>query len=446
MIADAIARAAQVNPDAEAVACGDRVLTYGQLHEQGIGRARGLERFAGQRVAVVLSGFIEQLLALLALDRAGATAILYLASGPAVAEQASGSDLEPAAVLSDIEGWDTLWNTLPECGGAVPVAAEKSEVILFTSGTSGTPKPVVHTWASLAAAVRPDGHFQGRRWLLSYNQAGFAALQVMVQCLFTGGRLTVPVSREPAFAGRALVEDRVEFATGTPTFWRMLIHGSEAGVLDSAALRQITLGGEVVTQSVLDLLRATFPAARLTHIYASTEMGACFAVTDGKEGFPASYLEDPSLPCQLKIGDGGELLIRSRRAMVRALRQQWTPETWFATGDLVELRGDRCLFTGRKSDCIHVGGAKVYPLEVETVIRAVPGVREVLVKGRKNAITGELVTAIIVLEEGVDPAAARREITTECQRQLARYKAPAIIEFRQRIELTDSHKLSRAVE
>ena len=79
---------------------------------------------------------------------------------------------------------------------------------------------------------------------------------------------------------------------------------------------QITLGGEAVDQDLLDRLHAAFPHARLTHIYASTEMGVCFSVRDGKAGFPADYLSDRSLPCQLRIASDGELEIRSKRAMV----------------------------------------------------------------------------------------------------------------------------------
>lgn len=447
MIARAIGGIAMETPEAVAVSCGGRTLTYAELHVDAMRLAKGLRGLAGQRVAVVVADFIDQLLCLLALDRIGATAILYLASGTAAAENAAVSNLEPAGMLSDLPGWDALLKEAREGAAGMSIPAdEESRVILFTSGTSGTPKPVVHTWESLGGAVKDDGRYRGRRWLLTYNQAGFAALQVVLQCLLTGGRLSVPASREPEVVSQVLVDDQVAYATGTPTFWRMLLHGSSPERLSAASLQQISLGGEVVSQGVLDLLRATFPGARLTHIYASTEMGTCFAVTDGREGFPASYLSDPFLPCQLRIGDGGELMIRSRRAMVARFGEEWDPEAWFGTGDLVEVSGDRCVFVGRRSDCINVGGAKVYPLEVETVIRAVPGVREVLVKGRRNAIVGELVTADVVLEEGFDPAVAKKSIAAECRLRLAHYKAPAIVEFKQRLGLTDSYKLSRRAE
>ena len=216
---------------------------------------------------MVVENFTRQLACLLALDHLGATAFLYLASNRGIAESASTSDLNFAAVLSDFDGGAGGFACAGQAKRPAPprtLNASESKVVLFTSGTSGPPKPIVHTWSSLAGAVQNHGRYSGRRWLLTYNQSGFAALQVILQCLLTGGRLSVPASREPDIVCRALVEERVEFATGTPTFWRMLLYGAPPGELIKSSLRQITLGGEVITQDVLDALGRTFPAARLT--------------------------------------------------------------------------------------------------------------------------------------------------------------------------------------
>ena len=168
-----------------------------------------------------------------------------------------------------------------------------------------------------------------------------------------------------------------------------------------------------------------------------------YTAHDGKEGFPKTYLADATLGCELRIDDSSELMVRSRRSMLGSLDNDWNSESWFATGDLVEVNADRCVFVGRKSDCINVGGAKVYPLEVEAVIRTVPGVREVLVKGRKSSIVGELVIADVVLDEGADPVAARRSILSECRLRLAPYKAPAIVQFKPCIAVNASSKVVR---
>ena len=104
-----------------------------------------------------------------------------------------------------------------------PDSAGEGRLVLFTSGTSGRPKPAVHTWRSLAAAVRQEDRFADRCWMLTYEPSKFAALQVILQALLTGGRLAVPEELTPQAAACCLVEQQVEFASGTPTFWRMLL-------------------------------------------------------------------------------------------------------------------------------------------------------------------------------------------------------------------------------
>ena len=110
-------------------------------------------------------------------------------------------------------------------------------------------------------------------------------------------------------------------------------------LLRKVPLVQITLGGEVVDQPVLDKLRSLYPGARQVHIYATTELGRCFSVSDGLAGFPASYLNAP-LPdgTELKVEDE-ELLIRSPNSMRMydpLSKQAASIADWFATGDVVE--------------------------------------------------------------------------------------------------------------
>jgi acyl-CoA synthetase (AMP-forming)/AMP-acid ligase II len=317
-------------------------------------------------------------------------------------------------------------------------------VILFTSGTSGPPKPAVHRWEGLAAAVSRHPKNLRRRWLLTYDVSRFAGMQVVLQALATAGTLCVPATREPGEVIRCLRDDQVEFASGTPTFWRMLLGGSTRQELAGCALEQITLGGEAVDQAILDRLREAFPSARISHIYASTEMGACFVVNDGQAGFPARYLNDESLPARLKISDEGELLIASRRAMQEYLGETSAArDAWFATGDLVRQEGQRVYFVGRKSESINVGGAKVFPADVERVIRGVPGVREVRVHGIASSLVGQLVGAEVepLPGEAADPL--RAAVIAACRRDLVKYQVPAVVKIVERLMITDAGKIAR---
>jgi acyl-CoA synthetase (AMP-forming)/AMP-acid ligase II len=186
------------------------------------------------------------------------------------------------------------------------------------------------------------------------------------------------------------------------------------------------LGGEPVTADILDRLRELFPAARLTQVYATTETGSCFAVSDGRTGFPSALLDAPAGGARLKIRDG-QLYVRSRWRVDDYVDGSGAPETegdWVATGDLVEVRGDRVHFLGRKGEVVNVGGVKVYPPIVEGPIRKVKGVREVRVYGKPNPVTGQIVAADVELSEGAAPEAVLEEVRQACRAALSRWEQP----------------------
>jgi len=410
--------------------------TYGQLLARAERLARELEALAGRRVMVSLSDVAEFLVSLLALDALGATAVVLPAYTSGEKAERVAVQFGVAATLRDLTEHSVLTSAFDP---ARPNA--QSAVVLFTSGTSGEPTPVMHTWNTLAAAVRSSAALRGRRWLLTYQPSTFAGFQVLAQALFTGGCLVVPSGVGGSQATNSFVAHAIEFASGTPTFWRMALHGAARGAFEGAAIRQITLGGEAAGQSLLDRLAATFPDTRITHVYASTEMGVCFSVHDRREGFPLAFLQDPTLPAQLRIEDG-ELLVRSTRSMTGVLGRELSGG-WFRTGDLVEIHEDRVLFVGRRSDTINVGGLKVHPLEVEEIIRTVEGVQEVRVHSVASSMVGELVTARLQPVEGIDREQLRAAVLSRCREKLPKHKVPARIGFVPRVATNAAGKLSR---
>jgi acyl-CoA synthetase (AMP-forming)/AMP-acid ligase II len=221
---------------------------------------------------------------------------------------------------------------------------------------------------------------------------------------------------------------------------------SDAKLLKQIPLLQITLGGEAIDQPILDKLRQHFPNARLLHIYATTELGRCFSVSDGKSGFPASYLNAaPPGAAELKVVDG-ELLVRSPNSMRMydpLSSQNSTISDWFATGDLVEVKDDRVYFVGRSSDMINVAGSKVFPIEVERVIRLIPGVSDVRVFGKASSIAGELVGCEIVASPDQDREALKEIVVRTCRTQLTSQQQPRLIKMVDRIDLSSAGKTLR---
>lgn len=322
-----------------------------------------------------------------------------------------------------------------------------SSVTILTTGTTGKPRAARHSWASLLRAVRRSDGASAPRWVMTYRPHLYAGVQVLLQCLSDGGTLVVPEQdSSPAAVAELMRHERVSHASATPSYWRRLLLFADRAVLRQIPLRQVTLGGEVVDQQVLDALREVFPDARIAHIYATTESGRCFSVSDGRAGFPAGLLLDPT-------SDGVELRIDDGELMVRSPNEMQGYEScgllgdeagrWYASGDMVELVGDRVYFVGRRSDRINVGGNKVHPLEVERVLRAVRGVADVRAFAKRSSIAGELVACQVVPRPGVDRERLRAAIVASAQARLAPFQRPRIIDFVEEISLERSGKVSR---
>jgi acyl-coenzyme A synthetase/AMP-(fatty) acid ligase len=214
--------------------------------------------------------------------------------------------------------------------------------------------------------------------------------------------------------------------------------------------RYVRLSGEIADQAVLDGLAHAFPGASVGHAYASTEAGVGFAVNDGREGFPASLIGQNRDGVEMKVVDGS-LRIRSTRtahAYVGAHAARLTDADGFVdTGDMIELRGDRYYFVGRRGGIINIGGLKVHPEEIEAVINRHASVRMSRARSRKSPITGAIVVADVVLADGTE--AGRKEvigseILAQCRAALAAHKVPAMIRFVEQLDVTPAGKLARA--
>ena len=361
---------------------------------------------------------------------------------------ACGRQAIPVALLADdardlvgeLHGWLVIDDSLSLPSATVQRRLARDyvpHVVVATSGTSGPPKFVQRTWDAVLAAARLAEQWQGLGWLLAYDATRWAGIQVWVQSLLTGGRLVVPASRDPDVVAQAIVKEQVEMLPTTPTLLRRLIASADRSVLSQAVPQRITLGGEAADGPLLEQAQTVFPGAKITHVYATTERGEVFRVADGHPGFPAAWL-GRELPggARLSTRRDGELLVQLSRDTAEV-----------ATGDVVEQRGDRFEFTGRRSDVIVVGGAKVFPKRVEEILRSVPGVIEARVYGQPSAITGELVAAEIVLAnplpEGGSPESIRAAVLASCRESLEPHGVPRILDIVKRIVTTAAGKTSR---
>ena len=418
--------------------------------------AAELTRFAGRNVMIAVAHQIDAALALIALD--GVAARILLAP-PDLASEHRASVLADAAIdaviADDVVPWSELGVSLaaqpfwPLPAGShhtAPITLQDTKWLMLTSGTIGRPKIVAHTLDGLTGAIGPVANAAVPVWSTFYDIRRYGGLQILLRALVGGGSLVLSHSHEPLIDYIARVKAvGVTHISGTPSHWRKALMSD---VLSTFAPNYVRLSGEIADQAVLDSLRKVFPKAAIGHAYASTEAGVGFAVDDGLEGFPVSLVGIPGL-VEMKVVDG-TLHIRSRRAALSYVGETapvlLDAEGYVDTGDMVELRGERYYFVGRKGGIINVGGLKVHPEEVEAALNAHPAVRMSRVKSRKSPFTGAIVVADVVLRDGMDVpdvSVLKSEIIASARAKLPAHKVPALISLVPSIEVSANGKLVR---
>ena len=340
-------------------------------------------------------------------------------------------------LLAHFDATDATGTTPPTVPDRPPEI--KTTWLLPTSGTTGTPKLIPHTFSTLTRSMTIRRIGDDYTWGCLYSLRRFAGLQVFLQSWMCGTPLIL--NEEGADLHDVLsrfISLGCNALSATPSMWRKL---AMHPLFDRLTLEQITLGGEIVDQPILDMLVKRFPGARITHIYASTEAGVGFSVRDGRAGFPAAYLLQPPQGVRMRIDEQGHLWFESRLVESLALG---TESVWIDSGDVVETQADRVRFLGRANGSINVGGNKVMPEEIESVIKELPNVAFVRVRARKSAMLGSLVEAAITPMPGTElDATLKKQVTAHCRARLDGFKVPAFIVAAETIELTPSGKLSR---
>lgn len=315
--------------------------------------------------------------------------------------------------------------------------------LLSTSGTTSEPKLVPHTLASLLRATKVGTGYR-HVWGCLYDPTRFAGLQVLLQSLFSGATIVFPNHGEDLGSKiEMFAAHGVNCISATPTYWRKILMTTSS---DCLKLNVISLGGEIADDRILNSLSSRFPNAKIRHIYASTEAGTGFSISDKKSGFPTALLSDSSLEIQIKIQNGfllihnplvGAKYVGSSDAIVDS-------SGFVNTGDKVIVDGDRVKFLGRESGVINVGGNKVYPENIERVLLMVPLVVFARVFSLKSPITGELVCCEIVLEHDADRKLAERELREHVKKYLNNHEWPIKYSFLNATMKTNNGKMTRS--
>lgn len=313
---------------------------------------------------------------------------------------------------------------------------QPGRISVLTSGTTGLPKLIAHTAQSLNTFEKVQ-NLEPNSWFVPYQVGSYAWYQMVSLGLFVPDQQLVLGRSADLMASfeDALSRGQVNAVSSTPTFWRQAAMSIDPDVFKASDMTSISLGGEIVDQAILDYLSAMFPAAKIKHIFASSETGAAIVVSDGHAGFDARILsegEEKSVAVRI-VQD--RLQIRSRYG------SSATTGSWIDTGDLVERVGDRIVFRGRADNqMINVGGQKAFPAEIEGVLLSHPDVVWAQVVAKRSPIMGYLPVANLVLKPGVQMAAAEIELNQFCEARLPEYAVPRLWNFLESVPIRSSLK------
>jgi len=300
-------------------------------------------------------------------------------------------------------------------------------LILFSSGSTGKSKAALHDLTGLLEKFKTRRFAQRSISFLLYDHIG--GINTMLHILSNGGTLITVQDRSPDAVLDAVEKYQAELLPTSPTFINLILLSEAYKRHDLSSLKTVTYGTEPMPESTLKRFHDLFPEIKLQQTYGLSEVGILRSkslgsdtlwVKIGGEGFETRVVDNI-------------LQIRAQSAMLGYLNapSPFTEDGWFNTGDEVEVDGEYMRILGRRSELINVGGEKVYPAEVESVIQAIPNVEEVSVYGEKNPITGSMVCAMIKLQQSEDEQQAKLRIKQACAANLPRYKVPVRITFTQ---------------
>ncbi|MEI6681804.1 MAG: fatty acid--CoA ligase family protein [Bacteroidota bacterium] len=317
-------------------------------------------------------------------------------------------------------------------------------LVLFSSGTSGKPKAVLHDLTNLIAHYQSKKKHRHRIFMLFLLFDHIGGLNTIFNALYTGGCLVIPEKRSPEGICGEIEKHGVEILPVSPGFLNLLLMSKMNEQFDLSSLNAITYGTEPMPLQLLQQLKSALPKVRFIQTFGTSETGI-IQLRSFSGNSTAFSISDPDV--EYKIEEG-ELLIKSKLQFVGYLNNQAPARdgSWYATGDIVEQTEDGMLkIVGRKSNIINIGGQKVFPEEVESVLHAHPLVGDCVVYSQQNAITGQIVVCDVVIaapNEGTE-AGLKKELRSHCFHNLERYKVPVKFNIVHEIPRNNNTKINR---
>lgn len=315
-----------------------------------------------------------------------------------------------------------------------------SGLILFSSGSTGKPKAMVHNFDNLINSYK-DKKEKSLNMIIFLMFDHIGGLNTLLNILSTGSSMIIPENRNPDDICKLIQDYKITVLPSSPTFLNLILMSNSHNKYDLSSLKMITYGTETMPDSLLNILKDIFPKVKFLQTFGTSETG--IANTKSKAS-NSTFMKIEDLDLEYKIVEN-ELWLKSKTQILGYLNSSmdsFTKDGWFKTGDLVETLDDDYLkIIGRNKEVINVGGQKVLPSEVESIILSMKEIDDCMVYGEKNIITGETVVCDVVCKNEIQNIKVL--IRKFCKDKLDNYKIPTKVNIVDKTNFTHRFKKIR---
>ena len=417
--------------DAPALVWNDSIATYTELARladawQAKFEARKLE--AGQVVALEGSFSPNACAALIALVRLGA--VVAPLTPLMRAHREKFLDIAEARLLIEFDEADSYTfqeyeRTVTNAVTKKLIAREHPGLIIFSSGSTGSPKAILHDFAALLEKFQKVRQKKVTLTFLLFDHIG--GIDTLFNTLASGGTVVTVPNRDPETVSKAIAKYKVHTLPASPTFLNLWLISGLFDQYDLSSLRVVAYGTEPMPPSTLKKLHDILPDVSLVQTYGMSELGVLRSRSRDSESL---WIKFTGEGFQTKIIDN-ILWVKADAAMLGYLNAPdlFDEEGWLNTQDAVEVDGEYLRILGRASDLINVGGQKVYPAEVENILLQMDNVQDVALFGKAHPMMGQIVCARFNLRSPEPLADFKRRLGAFCRERMAAYQVPRLVEL-----------------
>ena len=314
-----------------------------------------------------------------------------------------------------------------------------SGLILFSSGSTGKPKAMIHNLDTLIDSFK-DKKEKSMNMLVFLMFDHIGGLNTVFNALCMGASLIIPKIKDAKTICELIEKYKIMVLPSSPTFLNLILISEEYKNYDLSSLRMITYGTETMPQSLLLKLKEVFPKVKFLQTFGTSETG--ISSTSSKSS-NSLFMKLEDINGEYKIVEN-ELWLRSKTQVLgylNASMDSFTSDGWFKTGDLVEVDGEYIKIIGRAKEVINVGGQKVLPSEVESIILEMEEISDCMVYAEQNAITGQTVVCDVVLNKNIENI--KKRVRVFCKDRLDAYKIPTKVNVVDKTNFSDRFKKIR---